>query len=177
MKPIAVIVTICLYLSSSMVAFSQSRGISSGLQVPRFVSLKSKKVNLRVGPGRKYSVQWRYVNSGLPVEIIQEFDQWRQIRDSEGTEGWVFQSLLSGRRTAIVAPWDIETNNGNPDNFAKAYSERSLNSKVVAKLQPGVVVKIESCDKAWCKIVKDKFVGYLPKPQIWGVYPEEMIKG
>ncbi len=71
----------------------------SGLPLPRFVSLKPGRVNLRVGPGRDYAVTWLFLKSGLPVEIVQEYDNWRRIRDSEGTEGWVYQSLLSGKRT------------------------------------------------------------------------------
>ena len=77
----------------------------TGLPLPRFVSLKSRKVNLRVGPGQDYATSWLYLKPGLPVEIIQEYDNWRRIRDADGTEGWVFHSLLSGERSAIAAPW------------------------------------------------------------------------
>ena len=78
---------------------------ASGLPLPRFVSLKAKSVNVRVGPSIDYAVAWRYLKSGLPVEIIQEYDNWRRIRDAEGSEGWVNQALLSGDRTAVAAPW------------------------------------------------------------------------
>ena len=77
----------------------------SGLPLPRFVSLKSGRVNSRIGPGVNYSVDWLYLKPGLPMEIIQEYDNWRRVRDADGAEGWVNQSLLSGRRTAIAAPW------------------------------------------------------------------------
>lgn len=83
---------------------SVSRG-PSGLPLPRFVSLKSAKVNSRTGPGVNYAIEWLYLKAGLPVEILQEYDNWRRIRDSEGSEGWINQTLLSGKRTAIVAPW------------------------------------------------------------------------
>ena len=78
----------------------------SGLPLPRFVSLKAKRVNLRVGPGQDYAVAWLYTKSGVPMEVIQEYDNWRRVRDAEGTEGWVYQSLLSGERTAMTAPWN-----------------------------------------------------------------------
>src|SRR5690606_15423639 len=77
----------------------------SGLPLPRFVSLKSGRVNSRVGPGVNYSVDWMYMKSGLPMEIVQEYDTWRRVRDADGSEGWINQSLLSGRRTAMVTPW------------------------------------------------------------------------
>ena len=69
----------------------------SGLPLPRFVSLKASQANLRIGPGTTYPVEWTYVKRGLPLEIIQEYDNWRRVRDADGTEGWVSQALLSGR--------------------------------------------------------------------------------
>jgi SH3-like domain-containing protein len=39
----------------------------SGLPLPRFVSLKSGRVNSRVGPGVNYSVDWMYMKPGLPM--------------------------------------------------------------------------------------------------------------
>ena len=70
--------------------------------MPRYVSLKSDHVNVRAGPTKDNDVAWVYTRSGLPVEITAEFENWRRVRDSEGSEGWVYHSLLSGRRTAVV---------------------------------------------------------------------------
>ena len=75
----------------------------SGLPLPRFVSLKAERVNVRSGPNKDNDVNWVYTRVGLPVEIIAEYDNWRRIRDWEGAEGWVLHSLLSGRRTALVS--------------------------------------------------------------------------
>src|SRR6185437_12015887 len=77
-------------------------GQVSGLPIPRFVSLKSDKVNVRGGPNRDQEVRWVYTRAGMPVEITAEFENWRRIRDWEGSEGWVYHSLLSGKRTAVV---------------------------------------------------------------------------
>ena len=77
----------------------------SGLPLPRFVTTRSTPANVRVGPGTKYSVAWVYLKAGTPVEIIQEFDTWRKIRDVDGSEGWLHQNLLVGRRAGLVAPW------------------------------------------------------------------------
>ena len=175
MKKFIFVLSLGLCVGIPNITLAELKGSATGLQIPRFVSLKSKRVNLRVGPGRKYSVQWLYVNPGLPVEIIQEYDQWRQIRDSEGTEGWVFHSLLSGKRTAIIAPWDKKKEDEQAI-YAKAYSTNSTDGSITANLEPGLVVKIESCDKSWCNIANERFNGFLPKPKIWGVYPEEVIE-
>ena len=75
---------------------------TSGLPLPRFVSLRSGEVNMRAGPGLQYPVEWAYRRRALPVEVVAEYHHWRRVRDREGTEGWIHKSLLSGRRTAVV---------------------------------------------------------------------------
>src|SRR3954470_16731832 len=97
-------------LAGALLSVSGSNGFSakdaavssSGLPVPRYVSLKSDHVNVRAGPTKDNDVAWVYTRAGLPVEITAEFENWRRVRDSEGAEGWVYHSLLSGRRTAVV---------------------------------------------------------------------------
>jgi SH3-like domain-containing protein len=91
-------------LAAGAAAAAQSEGPKgpSGLPVPRFVSLKAERVNVRSGPTKDNDVNWVYTRAGLPVEIIAEYDNWRRIRDWEGGEGWVLHSLLSGRRTALI---------------------------------------------------------------------------
>src|SRR5260370_29061750 len=79
-------------------------GAATGLPVPRFVSLKSDRVNVRGGPDKDHEVVWVYTKATLPVEITAEFDNWRRVRDWDGGEGWVYHSLLSGRRTITVGP-------------------------------------------------------------------------
>ncbi|MCR6656456.1 MAG: SH3 domain-containing protein [Opitutus sp.] len=77
----------------------------SGLPLPRFVTTRSNPINVRVGPGTNYDVAWVYVKAGTPVEIIQEFDTWRKIRDADGSEGWLHQNLLRAGGAGLVAPW------------------------------------------------------------------------
>ncbi|RUM99186.1 hypothetical protein EET67_03185 [Pseudaminobacter arsenicus] len=143
----------------------------SGLPIPRFVSLKSGRVNARIGPGLNYAVNWLYTKPGLPMEITQEYDNWRRVRDSEGAEGWINQSLLSGRRTAIAAPWQrgkdaTITLLSKPDNEAHA----------VAILEPGVVGAIKSCDGKWCEMTFSGHTGWISQTLVWGAYPGELVK-
>jgi SH3-like domain-containing protein len=74
----------------------------SGLPIPRFVSLKAEKVNVRRGPSSEHPVAWVFQRKGLPVEIVAEFENWRRVRDSDGEEGWILQNMLSGKRTAVI---------------------------------------------------------------------------
>ena len=140
----------------------------SGLPVPRFVSLKASRVNVRVGPGENYKIAWVFTRAGLPIEVIQEFDTWRRVRDSDGTVGWVFQSLLSGKRTAVVAPW------ANGD-IRPIRSRPSSDASVTAYLEAGVTASIVRCREGWCRLAGDGFAGWIEQDQLWGVYPDEEI--
>ncbi len=170
--------TFSLFGPGSGSAFAQStdeRGIrvgTSGLPLPRFVSLKSNQVNVRVGPGRDYDIAWIFVKGGLPVEVFQESDNWRRIRDAAGNSGWVFHSLLSGRRTALVTPW---TRDAEP---LPLYRERSVGAKLNARLETGLLVSIEECDGEWCRaFLRDaddqSYRGFVQQNKLWGVYPNE----
>jgi SH3-like domain-containing protein len=143
----------------------------SGLPLPRFVSLKSARVNSRVGPGVNYSVDWMYTKSGLPMEIIQEYDTWRRVRDADGSEGWINQSLLSGKRTAIVAPW--QRGKGARIDM---HGEPSKDASVVAMVEPGVIGSIKSCDGQWCQMTLGGQTGWISQAQVWGAYPGEKVK-
>jgi len=149
----------------------------SGLPLPRFVSLKATKVNMRIGPGEDYSVAYRYVKSGLPLEVIQEYDNWRRVRDADGTTGWIHGSLLSGTRTAIASPWRQAVDS---KDTVTLYNTPAAQAGVVAYLEPGVVGKIDSCDGAWCefevKYDERMLRGYVNQAELWGAYPDEVIK-
>lgn len=143
-------------------------------KVPRFVSLKSNRVNLRKGPGTDYPTSWVFRRAGLPVEIVKEFEGWRQVRDAEGTTGWVLGSLLSGRRTAQILPWDVKSSQERPQ-VALTLRE-SENSTPVVMVEAGVVADIHECDGAWCLVSVDRYRGYVAQKKLWGVYPDEIIK-
>jgi SH3-like domain-containing protein len=140
-------------------AQSQDARRGTGLPLPRFVSLKSDNVNVRRGPGQEYDVAFTYVRRGLPVEITQEFDNWRKIRDSDGAEGWVFHSLLSGERTALVAPWEQE------GQFA-AHASASESAPIVAYLEPRVIAEVEECTSEWCLISVQGHEGWVEQERL-----------
>jgi SH3-like domain-containing protein len=148
---------------------AQQVGAATGLPVPRYVSLKSDRVNLREGPSKEHRTSWVFQRAGLPVEITGEFEIWRKIRDSEGTEGWVLHSLLSGRRTGLVAPW-------KKGEILILYGQPNQQANIAAKLQTGVIGNIKNCDGAWCRIFGEGFDGYLPQANLWGVYPNEKVE-
>lgn len=177
----AALAVLLLPLLQAQPAFSQTtssiqRG-PSGLPLPRFVSLKAERVNMRVGPGKEYAVAWRYLKSGLPLEVIQEYDNWRRVRDSDGDMGWIHGSLLSGTRTVLATPW---RNTSDASNVITLYREDRAGTDPVAMLQPGVIGTVERCDGAWCELkVRHKnrvLTGFAAQADLWGAYPDEIIE-
>ena len=150
-------------------AFADPIGQVTKLPLPRFASLKTDRVNLREGPSKDHATKWVYERAGLPVEITAEFEIWRRVRDSEGVEGWVLHSLLSGRRTALVTPNKERQN-------SPIYKHPSESSDLAATLQAGVIVNIRNCDGDWCLIDGEGFKGYIQQVKLWGVYPNEKIE-
>ncbi len=171
----AFVVGMMLVATNAHLAEAQAAKGPSGLPLPRFVTLKSKRVNLRVGPSADYAVSWLYLRQGLPVEIIQEYDNWRRVRDSDGTEGWVNQSLLSGQRSALAAPWMKGKGNGKAI-YVNMRRDPQPSSSIVAKLEPGVMMNIRECTGDWCLATTDGSEGWVAQSEIWGAYPGEAFK-
>jgi SH3-like domain-containing protein len=143
-------------------------GSVSGLPVPRFVSLKSDRVNVRSGPNKDQEVRWVYTRATMPVEITAEFENWRRIRDWEGAEGWVYHTLLSGKRTAVVVPT-------LKDDLVPLYETKDVASAVVARLQSGVLGQLKSCNGIWCEFAGKNFDGWIRQERLWGAYPNEKV--
>lgn len=145
--------------------------------VPRFASLKSDEVNVRKGPGKEYAITWVFRRAGLPVEIIRESGNWRQIRDFQGSVGWVFHALLSGRRTMVVLPWDMELQSGSQSaKKIPIFASASKKSDVVVQVEPGVIGSVWKCDRTWCNVSVMNYRGWIEQKTLWGVYAPEVIR-
>lgn len=149
---------------------AQAKRGQSGLQIPRFVSLKSNRVNVRKGPSTDHAVAWVFSRIGLPVEVTAESGNWRRIRDSDSSEGWVFHSLLSGRRTALILPW------AEDGQTVSLFKDQSPKSGLVARLKPGVLASVVNCDGRWCQISMDEYAGWIEQEKLWGVYGGEKVR-
>ena len=132
--------------------------------LPRWVSLRSDEVNVRTGPGTRYPIEWVFVRESLPVEVIAEFDNWRQIRDMDGETGWIHQNLLSRNRFAVVV-----------DDVAMMVRDPEVGGVPVAVIEPGVIAQVLRCRADWCRLHAGGHTVWLLRTQIWGVYREEEV--
>jgi len=156
-------------LTTGSIPGAVATGTVTGLAVPRFVSLRPSDTPMREGPGKNHAIRWIYKVEGLPVEVTAEFENWRRIRDADGTEGWVYHSRLAGRRTAMVRT-------KAKDGLVPLYREPSETQGMSAKLKEGVLASVENCDGTWCRLHGDGFSGYARETELWGVYPREVVR-
>lgn len=152
------------------ISLSRKKGRETGLPIPRFVSLKAKQARMRVGPAFEYAVKWLYQAPGFPLEITEEYGNWRQVRDCDGVSGWMHQSLLSSNRTAIIGPWLTD--------MAALRVQPVGSGSIEANLEPRVKVRILSCSLSWCDVAldSDHLTGFVEKTSLWGVYPMEVFR-
>lgn len=136
----------------------QSKGQVTQLPIPRFVSMKASEGNVRRGPSLSHRIDWVYKRRDLPLQIVNEFGHWRQVRDHDGAGGWVHYSLLSGVRTAMI---EAETLN--------LLSRPDPDSSVVAIVERGVVARLSECEADWCRLRIDGHRGWARKSALWGV--------
>jgi len=136
---------------------------STNYPLPRFVSLRASEAFVRTGPGTQYPVKWVYKQSGLPLEIILEYENWRKIRDFQGDEGWIHHTLLSGKRMGLI----------KGEEKAPVYSREKQDSRKLAFLEPGVLLSLEQCREGWCEIAIGDFGGWVQRKYIWGIYERE----
>jgi SH3-like domain-containing protein len=138
---------------------------ASGLALPRFVSLAATEVNLRTGPGTRYPKAWVFHRRGLPMLLTAEHEHWRKVRDVDGAEGWVHQSLLSGRRRGLVVG-AVRTLRAAPDPQAPA----------LLQAEPGVMGPLLACRGDWCEMEIAGRRGWVQRDGIFGALPGESFE-
>lgn len=161
-------VALSVLLGCSM-AQAQDAGdelLSSG-GLPRFVSLRSNHINARSGPGARYPIEWVYMQKSAPVEVIAEFELWRKVKDWQGSESWIHKAMLTNKRFVKV------TTPGENNLYAKD----DYKSRIVAKVEDEVIGELNKCpaNNAFCQVRFGSYEGWIPRQNIYGVYPEEII--
>jgi SH3-like domain-containing protein len=154
------------------IAFVLAVGVSAGGAgaraegtLPRFASLRHDTVHVRAGPSQDFPIRWTYQRQGLPVQILREYEHWRFVRDAEGDEGWVHASGLRRQRTVLVT-----------GSTRALRAEPAEHGKPVARLETGVVAKLEKCERIWCRLSVKGYTGWVKQQEVWGIRPGERLE-
>ena len=178
MRSLPVLALLCLVGTS--VSFAQgppenppanALGPSTSLPLPRFVTLKKDVVYMRRGPGSDHAIEWEYVRKHLPVEIINEYDLWREVRDADGTEGWISANMLSGERyVMVISP------PGKKQNREPLRNRPDAKAKVIAFAETGVIAELKHCPDEWCEVSAGNRTGWIERRALWGILPDERVQ-
>lgn len=127
-------------------------------EVPYWASVRASVVNMRVGPGRSYPIDWVYKREQLPLKVLRRKEGWRLVEDPDGSRGWLLGRFLSRERTAIV------TGKG----LAEMRDAAGREGRVLWRLQPGVVGKLGDCAEGWCGFEVGRRKGVARQDRLWG---------
>ncbi len=138
-------------------AMADGVGPVTGLEMPRFVSIKASEANARRGPSLKHRIDWVFVRRNLPVRVVGEYGHWRRVEDFDGEGGWVHYSMLSPTNTALVTAAQLAV-----------HYEAKVGKKPKLIAERGVVVLVETCEDDWCQIIVDGQKGWAARDGLWG---------
>ena len=158
-----------IILFITIITFTQNTyaeiGKETGLEIPRYVSLKSNDANIRVGPSKNYPIEIKYIKKNYPLKVLEEYEDWRKVEDFQKNFGWIHKSLISGTRTGIVL--------SNKNKTIKLLN--TLNGNVVGEIGRGNIVFLEKCKIDWCLVSSRNYKGWIDKKYIWGIKEKELI--
>ena len=122
----------------------------------KFLMLKNNKVNVRYGPGFDYPIKFIYKKNKLPLQVIDKKENFRKILDHKKNSGWIHVSQLRKSKSLITTSNKI------------LFKKPTKYSKPLAKIEKGRLLIVKKCEKNWCNIQTDKFLGWIDKNNIWG---------
>lgn len=127
-------------------------------KTPYWASIDEGEARMRTGPSTEFPVKWVYKRQSLPVKVVAVHSVWRKVEDPDGDQGWMHVRLLSPNRTAMVTGIGIATLRESPDPSAR----------IAWRVEPGVVGRIDECDKGWCRFDNAGRFGYIEADRLWG---------
>lgn len=125
-------------------------------------SVKGDNINLRKGPGTKYSILWEY-GDGYPLQIVTKKENWIKVKDFEKDTGWIHKSLLTYNPHVIVK---VNKNNKSKINIRKG---PGTSKQIVGKAQYGVVFKTLNRRSGWINVEHESGLnGWIKESLLWG---------
>lgn len=123
----------------------------------RMLSVVGAKVDLRSGPGTKYTVRWEYGN-GFPLRVLAHRGSWYKVIDFERDTGWIYKKSLSALPHFIVKRKRVNIRSGPGTKY-----------KLLGQANYGVVFRTLTIKKGWAKIKHaDGLVGWIRRDLLWG---------
>jgi len=129
-------------------------------KVPYWASVDAEIANLRVGPGDSYRIDWVYRRPHLPVRVLRREGPWRLVEDPDGTKGWMRDLLLSRQRAGMIK--------AGKGDLVEIHAEPDGASRMLWRVEPGVVGLLGECKDGWCPFDADGHKGFVRQDELWG---------
>ena len=124
----------------------------------KYLTTRYSEVNVRNGPGLNNLILFKILKKGYPLLIIEKFENWYRVIDSDENKGWISKTQLSNDSYVIMLK-----------SSEKILKFPNHNSKIIAFAKMNFILKLKKCRKKWCKVTSDKIKGWVPKKSLWGV--------
>lgn len=134
-------------------AFAQSQQ-----KTPYWASIDEAEARMRTGPSTEFPVKWVYKRQNLPMKVVAVHSVWRKVEDPDGDQGWMHVRLLSPKRSAVVIGSGVGALREAPEGTAR----------IAWRVEPGVVGRIDECDKGWCRFDNAGRYGFIEADRLWG---------
>ena len=123
-----------------------------------YLILKNNEVNVRYGPGFDYPIKYVYKKKNLPIKVIDKKENFRRIIDFKKNSGWIHVSQLKKGKSLILLKDQI------------LFSKPTRYSKPIIKIVKGRLLLVKKCNKKWCKVKTEDYLGWIVTNNIWGTY-------
>ena len=147
-----------IVLSTAACAATTTPAFADDAEVPYWASIRPTVVNMRVGPGEDYRINWVYRRPLLPMKVLRTMEGWRLVQDPDGARGWMLARFLSRDRGGYVRGKGLVEMREKGDEGAR----------VLWRLEPGVVGKLDDCERNWCRFEVAGHAGFVRQDRIWG---------
>ena len=103
------------------------------------------------------------MGSGFPLEVVKRSADWLQVKDFEGSTGWVQKNTVNTAQHVVVRA------NKGTDKTINVRKEPDRKAEVVAQARYGVVFKKLGKKGDWVRVEHGEGVtGWIENSLLWG---------
>jgi len=113
------------------------------------ISVSAAEANIRSGAGNNFDVLWK-CEKHFPLSVVKKVGDWYQVKDFQGDEGWIHQSLV-GNTPSVITAKDKAVLRSEPKPDAKVLFSvgQGIPFKVVKRSDKWILVEHADGDKGW----------------------------
>ena len=130
--------------------------LCNAAQAEQRLSVSVPEAKIRSGAGNNFEVLWKS-EKNFPLVVVKKVGEWYQVKDFEGDQGWVHQSLVGNAPSVITI---------NVKNTLR--SEAKPEAKILFSVGPGIPFKVLKRNNKWILAEHaDGDKGWIHESTVW----------